>query len=58
MAFVDNHDLFKEMYYKELSHRNTINSRISIPLGLLPLLIGGGLYVYNNREFVQLGEWL
>lgn len=57
MKKFDNHDLFKEMYYHELERRDAINGRIGIPLGVLPLLIGAGLYIYDNKDNVDFGSW-
>ncbi|CAJ1001012.1 hypothetical protein [Brevibacillus aydinogluensis] len=53
----DNHDLFKEMYYFEHERRETINGRISLPIGVLPILIGAGLYCLDTQDEVSLGNW-
>lgn len=40
-------DLFKEMYYFELERKESINSRISVPIGVITILSGAVFYFLN-----------
>lgn len=40
-------NLYKQMYYFELEQKEKINSRISIPLGVIVVLIGGMGYFFK-----------
>lgn len=50
-------ELLKEMYYHELEQRDKINDRVSIPLGVLFLLIGGAAYYANNISGLINNNW-
>lgn len=41
-------ELYKAMYYYELDVKEKINSRVSIPLGVITLLLGGGFYFVKD----------
>jgi hypothetical protein len=52
-----NIELFKEMYYHELAQKENINNRISIPLGILTLLIGVASYYINSIYNLTINTW-
>lgn len=41
-------EYYKESYYHEFVHKDSINGRVSIPAGILPLLAGADIFLINN----------
>jgi hypothetical protein len=47
-------EMYKGMYYYELDIKEKINSRISLPLGIIILLLGGGFcFIKDMFDFTQ-----
>lgn len=42
-----NYELYKELYLLELDNKEKINTRISVPLSILPLLVAGSIYLLS-----------
>lgn len=53
----DKFDFYQDYYFRELNRRNEINSSLSIPIGLITALVGGGSYLLTNFEY-HLSPWL
>ncbi|HWK04637.1 MAG TPA: hypothetical protein VNS58_13450 [Puia sp.] len=53
----DKFDFYQDYYFRELNRRNEINSSLSIPIGLITALVGGGSYLLTNFEY-HLSFWL
>lgn len=51
-------ELFKQMHNFELEQKERINARISIPIGILSLLVGGFIYYFRNSNHLVSGGWL
>ena len=46
-------DFFKEAYLEEINRREQINARISIPTGILTVIIGGEIYLFQNLPSIS-----
>lgn len=53
----DKFDFYQDYYFRELNRRNEINGSLSIPIGLISALVGGGSYLLTNFEY-HLSFWL
>jgi hypothetical protein len=53
----DKFDFYQDYYFRELNRRNEINSSLSIPIGLITALVGGGSYLITNFEY-HVSLWL
>lgn len=53
----DKFDFYQDYYFRELSRRNEINGSLSIPIGLITALVGGGSFLLTNFEY-HLSPWL
>src|SRR3990172_5925292 len=50
-------DFYKEMYYFELKRKDTLNSSLGLPIGIVILLAGGVLYYIQNLPVLSLDVW-
>jgi len=48
--------MYKEMYIYSFEQRESLNGRVSIPAGIVPLLIAGLIYLLDNLEDIT-GFW-
>lgn len=46
-------EYYKESYYHEFEHKDSINNRVSIPAGILPLLAAADIYLINHVSDLQ-----
>lgn len=46
-------EYYKESYYHEFDHKDKINSRVSIPAGILPLLAVSDIYLINHIKDID-----
>jgi len=53
----DKFDFYQDYYFRELNRRNEINGSLSIPIGLITALVGGGSYLITNFEY-HVALWL
>lgn len=44
---------YKESYYHEFQHKDSINNRIALPAGILPLLAAGDIYFIKHLEDLE-----
>ncbi|MGH7770675.1 MAG: hypothetical protein ACREQA_00385 [Candidatus Binatia bacterium] len=49
--------LYKEMYYFELKRKDTLNSSLGLPIGIVTILAGGALYYVQNLPSLSLDVW-
>lgn len=47
----DKFDFYQDYYFRALNRKNEINSSLSIPIGLITALVGGGSYLITNFEY-------
>src|SRR5699024_8511453 len=47
-------DYYRECYYFEVQHKDSINARITIPVGIMPFIIASDIYLINNLKYVNL----
>lgn len=52
-----NFDFFKEMYLLELENKERINARVSVPLSIIPLLVGGGIFLLTEQKDIEGEFW-
>lgn len=50
-------DFYKEMYYFELKRKDTLNSSLGLPIGIVTILAGGVLYYVQNLPALSLDVW-
>ena len=50
-------ELYKEMYYFELKRKDTLNSSLGLPIGIVTILAGGVLYYVQNLPALSLDVW-
>ncbi len=50
-------ELYKEMYYHEIYQKEVINNRISIPVGIISLLVGVAYFYISSEKNVVLNFW-
>lgn len=43
---------YKECYYFEVQHKDSINARIAIPIGVMPFIIAADIYIINNLKYI------
>src|ERR1700733_12222758 len=53
----DKFDFYQNYYFRELDGRNVIHSSLSIPIGLITTLAGGGSFLITNFEY-HISLWL
>jgi hypothetical protein len=46
-------EYYKESYYHEFDHKDKINTRVSIPASIIPLLAAGDIFLINHIDDVS-----
>jgi hypothetical protein len=47
------YEYYKESYYHEFDHKDKINSRVSIPASIIPILAASDIYLINHLKDVS-----